>query len=234
MKISKLFFSAAFALLTLLTALPIRAELNSDGDFQYWNTEGIEGKISDRWKAGIEAEFRFGDDGGEFFYQHTDLNVTYKVCDWLDLGAAYRQVWELFSKSVDAPGQEDWFTEYRPHLNATLKHVWEGWELSSRNRFELRNYDIAKDDVFRYRNRFSIKSPWKWTVLHINPYIADEIFIQENEDFNRNRFYVGFGLDFGEYIAHLQGDIFYLWQASEKGDEWIDFHVLGTKLKLKF
>ncbi|KAF0119200.1 MAG: hypothetical protein FD151_2052, partial [bacterium] len=31
-----------------------------DGDWQYWNTESIEGNISDRWKIKLEEEFRFG------------------------------------------------------------------------------------------------------------------------------------------------------------------------------
>jgi len=35
-------------------------------------------------------------------------------------------------------------------------------------------------------------------------------------------------------IEHLDGALYYLWQTSEKGDEWIDFHVLGAQLKAKF
>lgn len=205
-----------------------KAALNGDGDFQYWNTEAIEGKISGKWKAYVEGDFRFGDDASEFYYQHTHLELGYKVFDWLEIAPAYRQVWELFTSTKEE--DEDWFTEYRPMINATLKHKWEGWDLSDRNRFEFRQFEV-KDDVFRYRNKITVKSPWKWTAWAINPFIADELFFQEDAGFNRNRLQVGVGM---KIIEHLEGEIFYLWQTSEKGDDWIDFHVLGTKLKFKF
>lgn len=210
---------------------PVSADLNADGDFQFWNTEAVEGKLNDHWKVYTEAEFRFGDDASEFYYQHTHLEIGYKVNDWLEIAPAYRQVWELFTKSVDEEGQEDWFVEYRPMVNVTVKYKWNGWEISDRNRFEYRFFDIDKEDHFRYRNKITLKTPWKWTSWGINPFIADEIFIQENDQFNRNRFYLGVGMDI---IEHLTADVFYLWQTSEKGDEWVDFNIIGAKLKLKF
>ena len=222
---------ALVALMAYLLAHPASAELNADSDFQYWNMEAIEGKINDKWKAYMEAEFRFGDDASKFYYQHTHLEIGYKVNDWLEIAPGYRQVWELFEKSVDEPGQEDWFAEARPMINFLLKHKWKGWELRNRNRFEYRIFEIDKEDVFRYRNALLVNSPWKWTQWNINPFIADEIFIQENDDFNRNRFYVGVNVDLME---HLTGRIFYLWQTSEKDNEWIDFNIIGTQLKFKF
>ncbi|MBI1882597.1 MAG: DUF2490 domain-containing protein [Chlamydiae bacterium] len=207
---------------------PLLATLNGDGDFQYWNTEAIEGKMTDQWKAYAEAEFRFGDNVSEFYYQHTQLEIAYKITDWLELAPAYRQVWELFTSTKEE--DDDWFTEYRPMLNATLKHKWEGWDISDRNRLEFREFEV-KDDAIRYRNKLTLKSPWKWTHLGINPFIADEVFFQEDAGFNRNRLQVGVGM---KIIEHLEGELYYLWQTSEKGDEWIDFHVIGTKLKFKF
>src|SRR5574341_44157 len=221
---------ALVALMACLLAHPAPAELNADNDFQFWNTEAIEGKINDQWKAYVEAELRFGDDASEFYYQHTHLEILYKALEWLEIGAAYRQAWEL-----DDPATDLWFTEYRPMVNVTLKHKWNDWEFSDRNRFEFRNFDV-KDDKFRYRNKLKAKSPWKWTALHINPFVADELFFEEDSDngFNRNRLDVGVGLDFGDYVAHLSGEIYYRWQTSDKGAEWIDFHIFGTQLKFKF
>ncbi len=211
-----------------INGITAQAALNAEGDFQYWNTEAIEAKIADRWKTYIEAEFRFGDDASEFYYQHTHLELGYKVNDWLEIAPAYRQVYELFTSTTDE--EDDWFTEYRPMINVNLKHKWEGWELSDRNRFEFREFEV-KDDVFRYRNKLTIKSPWKWTCLGINPFISDEVFFQEDAGFNRNRLQVGVGM---KLLEHLDGEVFYLWQTSEKGDDWINIHVFGTKLKVKF
>lgn len=47
----------------------------------------------------------------------------------------------------------------------------------------------------------------------------------------RNHLYVGIGL---KLIEHLKGDIFYMWQATEKGDNWVDYNIIGTKLKVVF
>jgi hypothetical protein len=217
-------------LMALAITCPASAELGSDGDFQFWNTESIEGKITEKVGAYMETEFRFGDDASEFYYQHAHLEIPIEVYDWLEIAPAYRQVWELFTKSEDEEGQEDWFAEARPNLNVTLKHKWNDWKLSSRNRFEYRFFEIDKEDLFRYRNKFTLKSPWKWTSWNINPFIADEIFIDEVDGFNRNRLQIGVGMNI---IEHVDGAIYYLWQTSEKGEEWIDFNVIGLQFKIK-
>lgn len=218
-------------ILAVVLSTPGFAELNSDGDFQFWNTESIQGKLAEKVGAYLEGEFRFGDDASEFYYQHTHLEIPIEVTDWLEIAPAYRQVWELFTKSEDEAGEEDWFAEYQPNFNVTLKHKLEGWKMSSRSRFELRYFDIDKEDTFRYRNKFTLKSPWKWTAWEINPFIADEIFINEVDGFNKNRLQMGVGMNI---IEHLDGSLYYLWQTSEKGDEWIDTHVVGAQVKVKF
>lgn len=221
---------ALVALMACLLAHPASATLGEDGDLQYWNTEAIEGKINDKWKAYMEAEFRWGDDASEFFYQHTHLEIGYAVNDWLSIAPAYRQVWELEDAEADL-----WAAEYRPMVNITLKHKWNDWEFSDRNRFEFRFFDVD-DDRFRYRNKLTVKSPWKWTALHINPFVADELFFEEDSDngFNRNRLDIGVNLDFGDYVAHLTGNIFYRWQTTDRGEEWRDLNIIGTQLKFKF
>lgn len=231
MKIARLF--AGIAILGVLGASgvhPSSAELNDDGDFQFWNTESIKAPITEKVGAYVEGEFRFGDDASEFYYQHIHLEIPIEVTKWLEVGPAYRQVWELFTKSEDEAGQEDWFTEHRPNLNVTLKHKWEGWKLSSRSRFELRYFDIDKENVFRYRNKFTAQSPWKWTKWGINPFIADEIFIDDEDGFIRNRLQVGVGMNI---IGNLDGALYYLWQTSEKDPDWIDFNIIGAQLKVK-
>lgn len=220
---------AVLAVIGLLLA-PAAGFSQGDNDFQYWNTESVQGKLTDNLKAYVEAEFRFEDDASDFYYQHTHLELKYKVCDWFEIGPAYRQVWELLTSTKDE--DNDWFAEYRPMLNGTVKWTWADWKFSNRARVSYRMFDVDKDDVWRFRNKLTLKSPWKWTALNINPYIADEIFLEENKDgIFRNRFYVGVGMKFFE---HVKGDLFYLWQTTEKGDDWIDFNVVGTKLKVEF
>lgn len=200
-----------------------------DGDWQYWNTESVTGNLTENLKAYVEAEFRFGDDASEFYYQHTQLELKYEVNEWLEIAPAFREVFELYTKSTT---EDDWFAEHRPMLNGTIKWKWADWKFSNRARVSYRMFDIDKDDVFRFRNKLTVKSPWKWTVLEINPWAADEIFLEEDKDgIYRNRLYVGVGL---KLMEHLKGDVFYLWQTTEKGDDWIDYNVIGTKLKVVF
>ncbi len=205
-----------------------QAAVSEDGDFQYYHDQVIEGKFNDQWKIVGESEFWVGDDASKLYKQEDLIELVYKVNSWLDLGAGYRQVFELWT----TPNPQSWFTEYRPTFDGTLKYKWEGWDLSDRNRFEYRMFDRAdKQDKFAYRNKLTIKSPWKWTEWNINPFIADEVFIHEHTDFDRNRLYVGVGFDI---CKHTSGALFYLWESNKKGSDWNDLHIIGTQLKFSF
>ncbi|UCC95870.1 MAG: DUF2490 domain-containing protein [Candidatus Omnitrophota bacterium] len=195
-----------------------------NGDFQYWNTESVSWKPNDDWKTTLEEEFRLGDDGGNLYYQHSDLSVTYSgFSPWFDLGLNYRHIFEKKDSK--------WKVENRPHLNATLK--WELYDLgfSNRGRLEYRNRENA-DNFWRYRNKFTIKIPFKLTKLEIQPYIAGEIFYDfDVGTLNRNRLYSGFNFKLSK---NLKANIFYLWQTTEKSYGWNDVHVLGTKFNISF
>ena len=195
-----------------------------DGDFQYWNTESVSWQVKDNWKIKLEEEFRFGDNAGDFYYQHSDFGLTYSgLADWFNAGINYRLLFEE-KNSV-------WKQENRPHLNATIKWKWLDMGFSNRARFEYRDKEDSKD-TWRYRNKFAIKMPWKVTEFEIQPYIADEIFYDFDADkLNRNRLYSGIGFKISK---NLNADIFYLWESTEKSDKWNDYHILGVKLKVHF
>jgi len=89
-----------------------------------------------------------------------------------------------------------------------------------------------KDEAWRYRNKLTVLFPFKFTDLEVQPYIADEVFIDfHGAKFNRNRLYAG--LKF-KVIKNLKADVFYLWQTSKKKSKRIDYNVIGLKLKLVF
>ena len=212
----------------LITTMLIVSMSNScfafdDGDFQYWNTESISWKINEDWKMKVEEEFRFGNDVSNFYYQHSDLGLAYYgIAEWLDIGVNYRLVF--------AEKDDDWSYENRPHINTILKFDFNDFNFSTRNRFEYRDKE-NKGSGWRYKNKFTVKLP-KFTQSEIQPYVADEIFVDfDEEGLNRNRLYGGIEL---KVFDNLKGDIFYLWQSSEADDEWTDYHILGTKLKLSF
>jgi hypothetical protein len=212
---------AVFIALYLLCALPAFAF--DDGDFQLWQTTSAETKLNTDLKIKVEEELRFGDDISELYYTHTDGGIDYKVTDGLHLGLNYRQIYEK--------KKGEWKYENRPHANGTLKWKIEGFSFSDRSRLEFRKPE-DKDAKWRYRNKLTVNLPWKWTEFEIQPYVADEIFIDfEGDKFNRNRLYGGIKM---KIIKNLKAELFYLWQSSKTDDDWIDYNVLGIKAKLIF
>ncbi len=218
-------FKRFLSLVTAFLILTGSAFAFDDGDYQYWNTESISWKLGKEWKAKLEEEFRFGDNASNFYYQHTDLGITYSgLAEWLSLGLNYRHVFEEKNSK--------WREENRPHLNAAFKWKLFNLPLSNRGRLEYRNREKA-EDFWRYRNRFTVKLPFQLTKFQIQPYAADEIFYDfDQETLNRNRFYAG--LEF-KLWDNLKGDIFYVLERTENNsNKWFDYNILGTKLNFSF
>jgi len=195
-----------------------------NGDFQAWHTANITWKIGDDWKLAIEREMRFGDSADDFSYHHTDIGTSYSgFADWFVLGLNFR--------NVNEDNGEEWLMTHQPHLNATFKAVIKDFKLSNRIRMEYRDRQDASDG-FRMRNKITLKFPIKFTKKNIQPYLADEIFVDFDQGgMNRNRLYAGFVFDI---VDNLKGELFYLLQSSESNNKWNDYNVLGTKLKLSF
>lgn len=212
-----------FVIIGLTLFLAVKVYAYDNGDFQIWHTENQEFKVNKESKITLEEEFRWGDDASEFYYHHYDAGFVYSLNKHLDLGVNYRQVYEKKKGKFKE--------ENRPHLNATLKYDIYGFKLDDRNRIEYRHFDYQADS-WRYRNKFTVRFPWKFTRLEIQPYLADEIFLDfQNKAFSRNRFYSGFGMSF---TKNIKGEIYYLLQSSRSGNNWVDANVLGTKLKIAF
>lgn len=196
-----------------------------DGDFQVWNTEIEEIRINKSSKIILEQELRFGDDANELYYQHYDGGYSYDFNKHFTLGINYRQVYA--KPKAHAKFQE----ENRPHLNAIMKYELFGCNLEDRNRLEYRHFNY-QEDSWRYRNKFTIKLPWKFTGFAIRPYLADEIFLNLNGiDFNRNRFYCGFEFTI---IKNLKGELFYMLQSTKSNGAWTQTNVLGPRIKIVF
>jgi len=196
-----------------------------DGDLQYWSTASASFDIDKDWKFTFKEEFRLKESGGHLYHHHSDIGFVYKnLADWIDLGFNYRQVFEKDSKGR-------WRQENRPHLNVTLKGKLFDLDLSNRSRLEYRDRENKKD-VWRYRNKVTVKLPFELTELKLKPYLADEVFITLNDDnVDRNRLYVGASF---KLAKNLKGDVFYLRQSSRSSSGWTDINVIGTQLKFSF
>jgi hypothetical protein len=208
--------------LSLFSAVELYAY--DDGDFQAWNTDSEELKINKDAKIVLEQEFRWGGNAQDFYYQHYDLGFFYNLLEHLNVGAGYRHV---LSKS-----KAKFLIENEPYITATLLWDLAGFKFDDRSRLEYNHFDY-KDDTLRYRNKITVKAPWKFTALEIQPYLSDEIFIlfDDGQRLNINRFSVGLGMTI---TKNLKGEIYYMLQDTKNSGKWTDINVLGTKLKLSF
>ncbi len=211
------------SLMLFIFVFPFQTTAYDHGDWQFWNTERLEGELAEKWKLCIEQQFRFGDDMAELYFHHTDIGVRFTVRKWLDTSMHYRHIYELKSG--------EWMEENRPHLNFTLKWSWKGFRFSDRNRGEIR-LRRGKDEAWRYRNKFTVKYPVDRDTVCLIPYISDEVYWDfERDEYSRNRLYTGITLKIWKILSV---DMHYLLQSSKSNDKWSDANVLGLKLSLKF
>lgn len=213
-----------FTIVGLAMLLATKIYAYDDGDFQVWNTDVEEFKINKDSKVAFEEEFRWGDNANEFYYHHYDVGFFYNLEKWLNVGGGYRHIYEL--------KKEKFKLENEPYITLTLLWDLKGFKVEERSRIEYRHFDY-QDDSWRYRNKATVKFPWKFTKMEIQPFLSDEIFIGFDgiSELNRNRFSSGLAMN---VTKNLKAEVYYMLQASKSSGNWTDVNVLGTKLKIAF
>lgn len=198
------------------------SEPGGDGDWQSWCAAGVAGKAGSlKWK--LEEEIYIGDEISQLYHYHTDAGIARSLASWFDLGLNFREIRE--------EKKGGWKNEARPHLNGTFKWSLAAWQFSDRNRLEYRNIEDSVDR-WRYRNQLSLMPPVKLWDSRLQPYVADEVFIDlHGDDFNENRAYAGFTVRPAKYLA---ADLCYFWQTREKTDGWVDANIIRSVLTVTF
>jgi len=194
-------------------------------DFQVWNTDVEEFKVNKSSKLVLEEEFRFGKSASDFYYQHYDLGYVHDLNNYLNLGFGYRHINEMKNSKFRE--------ENEPYGMATLFWGLAGFKFDDRSRLEYRYFDYQVSS-WRYRNKFTARSPWNFTKMKIQPYICDEFFFKFNGiDINENRFSAGLGLNL---TKNIKGEIYYMLRSTKNPGicTWSDTNVLGTKFKISF
>jgi hypothetical protein len=214
-------------ILALIVALTTAGNIYAydDHDFQIWNTDSEEFKINKKTKIVLEQEFRWGDNATEFYYQHYDAGIFYDFTKWLNAGGGYRQIYELYKQKF-RPDND-------PYLTLTLLGELKGFKLDNRSRMEFNDFDY-KTDFWRYRNKTTLKFPWKFTKLEIQPFVSEEVFVVFGglpAKFNQNRLSAGLGFNI---IKHVKGEVYYMLQSARWNSTWKESNVLGTKIKISF
>ncbi len=223
----------------------VAASAYDDGDSQIWFKTAISGNLTSNVTVKAENEFRYGDDASEFYEDVLLLGADYTVNNWFKAGLAFQEV----SSRKNTPRFEEktvegeatysekndyyWTTEERPTLDLVFSKKLKGWGLEDRVRTEYRMKE-KEDEYFRYRNRIKAKTPWKWTSLAINPYVAWEANYSDKDvdaDWDRHRYYAGAG--FKVYKA-IKADVYYCLQQDLKAGDWTDLNLYGIGLSAAF
>lgn len=213
-----------FLMMVLVLMMAVSSYAYDDGDFQVWNTDVEEFKINKDAKIALEEEFRWGDNANEFYYHHYDIGFFYNLQKYLNLGGGYRHIYELKKGKFKL--------ENEPYVTLTLLWDLSGFKFEDRNRMEYRHFDYQADSG-RYRNKITMKLPWKFTKLEIQPFVSDEIFVGfgGTNQFNQNRFSSGLGMNLTKSI---KAEIYYMLVSAKSSGIWLDSNVLGTKIKFTF
>jgi hypothetical protein len=195
-----------------------------DGDFQVWNTDSQEMKIGKNLKAVTEEEFRWGDNAREFYYHHYDAGLVYASAPSWNIGGGYRYIYAL--------SRGKFTIENEPYVTATLFWQCKGFTIDTRSRVEYQHFE-HQDDNWRYRNKLSVKFPWKFTKWEIQPFVSDEIFVRfdDSQRLNQNRLASGLGM---KLTKNVKAEIYYMLVASKGSAQWTKTNLLGTKIKLFF
>lgn len=200
------------------------AQGGGEGDFDYWTMATFLVPIKEDWRFRFDQRVTFTDEARRLDHLQQGYGVIYSgLADWLDLG---------FTVKMHANKKgDDWDRETRPLLNVTVKSTLFGCGVSNRSRIAYRDFE-DDDDVWRFRHKITVKSPVTFTAVKIQPYVAEEIFIQfDDEDFNGNRLYGGLYIPLHEQIRL---ELFYAWHLSEEENSWHDTNILGSYLRFAF
>jgi hypothetical protein len=198
-----------------------------DEDFGSWNIYDVEKKLNAQWRMKVGEELRFREHNG-LYYEETHVGADYKPIKYLALGAEYQQICSSRWKNK----QNMWYWDSVPRIYATPQYVFKGFSLEDRNMLEFRIKQQAKDTL-RYRNMVTLTAPWKWTPLELQPYTANEIFIETTrKGMYEDRFFSGFKM---HWWGPIYGSVFYLRQSTRSSiGKWTSLNILGTSLKFSF
>jgi hypothetical protein len=198
---------------------------NRNGNLEYWQQIGVDFNINEDWKVTVTEELRFGEHNGNPSLHNTDMGLVYRgLGDWIDVGLNFKKEYEK-----DSAGE--FVHENRPHLNIMLNGKAFGFDVANRSRLEYRDKEHKKS-VWRFRELFKIKLPYKFTKFNLQPYIAEEIFFNLGEDnVNQNRLSAGFS---GKLSKDIKISLYYIWKNSKITGGWQGTNVIGSQIRFLF
>ena len=145
--------------------------------------------------------------------------LTYRVRPWLNVEGMFRQEYYYVG--------DKWVYESRPMIRFSGKIELGNWKIRNRHRFEMRIFEFGISQ-FRYRSDVRVKPSWNWTKMNLNPYLQEEIFINEQR-LSRVRSYFGIMGNKGRFSPMIYGLI----QSDNFIHQWLHRLIVGIGIDIK-
>lgn len=199
-------FNRLLILALLLTSLGMNAQ-----DYEIWGTLKISGELNDKWSIEVEGEDRYNFDAENIRYFHYDVGALYSINKFFKAGLFYR---DIFIRENDIISRVT-----VPHGDIIFSNS--GFKVRTRLEFIVKYQEYENKFRLRIRPGYQTKF-WK----NFNPFIQDEIFLTNINEFARNRLNIGMTIKTGNF--QIQPG--YLLEANH-GDLWRNILWLNTKIK---
>ena len=235
----------------LALSLAGNAQDRSD-DFGIWTTVGAEKKIDKKLSVGIEAEFRTRNSSKTADRWTGSISASYKLLDWLKLGAGYKFIYNNFSEKITYHNDGTynnwrpsyWGTRHRffVDVTGTLKldrfDIWlrERWQYTYRpeqttTRYDFDNSwwedtDVSSKSIHVLRSRLQVK--YDIPKSKITPFANVEFY--NNWSLQKVRYTIG-----ADWKIAKQHEIsaFYRY-VNDKDEDESNRHVIGLGYTFKF
>lgn len=176
----------------------------------------------DRVGISLKEEFRFRDTGQSFFYQFTELGISYEINNYLDVFTKYRLIFK------EKNGLFDDSNVLLPGIN--LKYPAQKWgKVSMEVRGEAGLDFNPIPWVLNVHPKYN--TPWKWTKFEFNPYVSDEMFFDASHDLDYLSNRVRVGMDY-KFTKGIKGSTGYYYEANE--EKGTHANVVNTSIKFEF
>lgn len=217
--------------IALCTIMHLRPSLFADSflqhkDFEFWLYNALQKKLSKKSTFYFETEFRYGAHASDLYLTYLQTGILFTLNKHLEIGPGYRQLYFLNNS------MREWKPIYIPLIDLAGKFDWKKWKFVDRNRIQYLCID-GVENLWEYRNRLKINSPWKLGKIGINPWMYEEAFFREKSGFSQNRFAVGAAIPLNKTIT---SNLFYLRRHLKflESNKWRYFQSLALYITYSY
>ncbi|MEE4285972.1 MAG: DUF2490 domain-containing protein [Mariniphaga sp.] len=188
--------------------------------FQFWNSNNLEVRLSEKTKIGVTEKIHFTPQSGSIDLKFGDISVKRIINSWFEAGASGRIL--LIRK------EDGWLQENRPMIFGNFSKNVGKVELELSNRFEYRMYKTLTDH-FRYRQMLTAELPL-FASQWVSAYISEEGFVRfDNEKLHLARIYAGTKLKCSDTF---EMKLYYVLEKNKKAAIWQTYDVVGMNLSI--